>query len=103
MLTTTQIRETVARVAEDFNASYPDEKISKVFLFGSYAKQAATDGSDVDLLVEFESAFVSYLSFGYLLTKLEEALEVPVDIVPSPLPEHSIITAETRIPLYEQD
>jgi len=102
LLTMEQIQEAVVRVVKDFNALYPSEKISKISLFGSYAQQAATEGSDVDLLVEFESAFVSYLSFGCLLTRLEEALKVSVDIVPAPVPSDSIITIDAAVPLYEQ-
>lgn len=103
MLTIEQIQEAVTHVAKNFNATSSDDKVSSISLFGSYASQKATENSDVDLLVEFNSAFASFLSLGRLLSELENALKVSVDVVPAPLPENSIITIETMVPLYVED
>ena len=103
VLTIEQIKKTVTHVAHDFNAASTDEKIQKISLFGSYASQQATEESDVDLLVEFNSAFVSFISFGRLLSQLENALKVPIDVVPSPLPSNSIVLIEATVPLYVAD
>jgi Predicted nucleotidyltransferases len=103
MLTVAQIQKSVTDVAKDFNVTSTDGKIRKISLFGSYASQQAHEGSDVDLLVEFNSEFVSFLSFGRLLTNLEDALKVPVDVIPSPLPDNAIISIEKTVPLYVEN
>ena len=103
MLTIGQIQETVTHVANNFNSSSSKDKIQKISLFGSYASQQASEGSDVDLLVEFNSVFVSFFSLGRLLIDFEDALKVSVDVVPAPLPDNSIISIEKTVPLYAED
>jgi len=100
MLTLDQVQRVVAEVAQRFNDTSHDDKVTKISLFGSYAAERATGSSDVDLLVEFDSQFASIFSLGHLLIDLEQALGVPVDIVPSPLPKESFITLGTTVQLY---
>lgn len=52
---------------------------SNVRVFGSVARGDATEGSDVDLLVDLE-ADRSLLDLGGLLMDLQELLEVSVDV-----------------------
>jgi predicted nucleotidyltransferase len=103
VLTIDTIQEKVTGVVRNFNSTSTDDKVDKVLLFGSYASGQAKEGSDVDLLIEFNSTFVSFLSLGRLLAEFEEALAVSVDVVASPLPENSIISIETTVPLYAEN
>ncbi len=54
--------------------------VSRLALFGSVARNAAADGSDVDILVAFEGAGSPEAYFG-LLFYLEDLLGSPVDLV----------------------
>jgi predicted nucleotidyltransferase len=53
--------------------------IKQIGIFGSVARDEATEFSDVDILVEFEKPIG--LDFVLLGDELEEILEVKVDIV----------------------
>ena len=53
-----------------------------VYLFGSYARNEATEDSDVDLIVDTSgTALKSLLTLGALYCDLEEALEKRVDLI----------------------
>ena len=67
-----EIAERVRPIAERYN-------IPKVYLFGSYARGEATEGSDVDLLVDADN--VHGLAFFGLWADLEDALEKELDII----------------------
>ena len=54
--------------------------VRRLSLFGSAARDDARDGSDVDLLVEFEGPASSARYFG-LQFALEDLLGCPVDLV----------------------
>lgn len=54
-----------------------------LYLFGSAARGELRDGSDVDLLVEFEpDARVGFLALSRLQRELAALLKRPVDLVP---------------------
>lgn len=53
--------------------------IKSIALFGSFAVDAATEDSDIDLLVEFDRA-VGLFEFVRLKTYLEQILKRPVDL-----------------------
>jgi uncharacterized protein len=58
--------------------------VRRLDLFGSRAKGTARDGSDVDLLVEFEPGHVpGLLGFLTLQEELADLLEEDVDLVSS--------------------
>ncbi|MDE6731787.1 MAG: nucleotidyltransferase domain-containing protein [Oscillospiraceae bacterium] len=67
-----EIAERVRPVAEQY-------KLSKVYLFGSYARGEATEESDVDLLVGAEN--VHGFAFGGLYNDLQEALGKELDLI----------------------
>lgn len=67
-----EIAERVRPIAERY-------ELSKVYLFGSYARGEATEESDVDLLVGAEN--VHGFEFGGLCNDLEKALEKEIDVV----------------------
>lgn len=66
--------------------------LRKVSIFGSYADGRATEKSDLDLLVEFDSPAVSLFKLNALKYDLEDMLGLPVDVIHAPLPEGSMIT-----------
>lgn len=99
-VTVDQIREVVVAVITNYNASVTEDKVKSVALFGSYAADTANGESDIDLLIEFYSPFVSLFVLGRLLTELENALQTSIDLVPLPLPEQSFIVPEKVVSLY---
>ena len=54
--------------------------VSGLALFGSFARDRATDDSDVDILVRFDKPATSYAYFGTQFY-LEDLLGHPVDLV----------------------
>ena len=93
MLTVSQIEKAAAIVADEF-------PITKIELFGSYARGTNKPESDVDLLVEFNTDAVSLLTLSAIKLRFEELLGVPVDLVHAPIPENSIIELDKVVPLY---
>lgn len=71
LLTIDRIKEICSRVFEKYDVEY-------CYLFGSYAKNKASETSDVDLLV---STSVSGLNFFGLVETLREALKKKVDVL----------------------
>ena len=69
-----EIAERVRPVAQRF-------KVSKVYVYGAYAKGEADSGSDVELLVDFGKAF-GYFGRGGFCMDLNEALGKNVSTVP---------------------
>jgi predicted nucleotidyltransferase len=56
--------------------------IPAVYLFGSYARGEATDGSDVDLLINRKgSKIVSLFDLGALHNDLNEELGIGIDLI----------------------
>lgn len=97
-----EIRDAVSSVAVEYNSTAPDDaRIRSVSLFGSYAKGAADDNSDVDLLVSFSSSAVSLFTLARVLEAVESHLSVPVDLVQEPLPEDALLDVREQVLLYE--
>ena len=93
MLTHEKIVEAVAKKAERF-------PLKKVSYFGSYAEGNATEESDLDLLVEFTKS-VSLLTLCGLINALEDELNIPVDVVCSPVSKKSYIKIGKTVTVYE--
>ena len=93
MLTIDQIENAAAIVAKEF-------PVTKIELFGSYARGNNKPESDVDLLVEFDTDAVSLLTLSAIRFRFEDILGVSVDIVHAPIPENSIIELDKVVPLY---
>jgi predicted nucleotidyltransferase len=70
--------------------------VTRLALFGSTARDAAHEGSDVDVLVAFDGPATSQRYFGVQFF-LEDALGAPVDLV-----TENALRAELR-PFVEQD
>ncbi len=54
--------------------------VKRIGLFGSYARESATQNSDVDLLVEFDPDKKTLRNFFGVKRYLEEGLGKPVDL-----------------------
>ena len=72
--TVDEIKRRVTPVAQKYN-------LAAVYLFGSYARGDATDGSDVDLLVDLRGSTAHGFMLGALYADLEAALERSIDLV----------------------
>ena len=94
MYSVEQLRPIVSGIA----AAMP---ISLVLLVGSYAKGAATENSDVDLVVDGRDLSEAYWDF---LFRVEDALTVPVDVMTRKSLDRSILKddiLEGGVTLYE--
>ena len=93
MLSLEQIKDGISVIA----AEYP---IKKAELFGSYANGSNRPDSDDDLLVEFATSQISLLIINSMKYRLEELLNVNVDVVHEPLSADSMIDVDKKISLY---
>ncbi len=94
MLTINQISNVAKIIAEE----YP---VVKIQLFGSYAEGNSTPESDVDILIEFDSdAVITLLTLCKIKNRMEELLNVSVDVVTLPVPEDSLIEINKVVSLY---
>lgn len=71
--TISQIRGIVAPIAKK-------HRVSRVYLFGSYARGSATATSDVDLCVD-ASALRGMFALGALYADLEDGLQKKLDLI----------------------
>lgn len=55
--------------------------ISKLALFGSFAREEQTELSDIDILVDFEDGHETFDNYMDLKFFLEELIEMKVDLV----------------------
>jgi predicted nucleotidyltransferase len=95
MLNLDQIKSVINEIA----SSYPVKTVS---LFGSYAEDAATENSDVDILVEFLTPAISLFTLLNLKYEIEEKLCKEVDVIHAPLDENALINPTKVIKIYEQ-
>ena len=76
MDSTQDIKDKLSKIKVRLKKRYP---ISSMALFGSYARNEQTEGSDVDIMVEFDGRIGS--GFIDLANELEKALGLKVDLV----------------------
>ena len=69
-----EIREIVAALAARYGAD-------RIYLFGYYARGDANKDSDIDLRID--KGAIRGLQMGGLAADLEDALGIPVDLVPT--------------------
>ena len=72
--TVAEIKETVAALATKYGAD-------RIYLFGSYARGDAGKDSDIDLRID--KGAIRGLQLGGLAADLEDALGIPVDLIPT--------------------
>ena len=94
MLTHEKIVEAVSKTVTQFS-------LKKVSYFGSYADGAATEQSDLDLLVEFARPDVSLWTIADLKHRLEDHLNVSVDVIHAPLPQGTLVKIGKTVAVYE--
>ncbi|MDR1872699.1 MAG: nucleotidyltransferase domain-containing protein [Deltaproteobacteria bacterium] len=70
-----QIKELVEPIAIKY-------KLKAVWIFGSYARGAATEESDVDILIDkTDSILVNLYDFYRINVELDELLKIKVDLI----------------------
>lgn len=70
-----EIAARVAPIAEAYG-------LRSIYVFGSYARNEATEHSDIDLLIDTTGTNLrSLLSFGQLYCDLEAALQKKIDLI----------------------
>lgn len=67
-------------IAEATRAIASSFDIERIYLFGSHARNEATETSDIDLCLETGNTF-SLFNAGAFVTALEETLKIPIDVV----------------------
>ncbi len=74
-MSTETMKEKIARYFET-------QPVEKAWLFGSFARGEQTEGSDVDLLVQFDhSSPIGLFAYARMHRELEEQLGRKVDLV----------------------
>ena len=90
--------ETLRNSIVEVVKKYP---VTNVKLFGSRANGNNAVDSDVDLLCEFNTPYVSLLVLSGLKMDLEDKLGLSVDLVHAPIEKDAIIEIDKEIPIYE--
>ena len=96
----TNTRAEVLKRLEDRRAELRDLGLSRLRLFGSFARDKATADSDVDLLAEFEPGRKNFDGYMALVDLLETALNRRVEVV---TPEGLSVHIGTKILREAQD
>jgi len=76
-MTKTFILDFLAQHKNDFSQKYG---VTKIGLFGSYAREDFKEGSDIDIAIEMENDKKSLNTFFSLKRELEEAFNLKVDL-----------------------
>lgn len=89
-----ELKEIVAPLAARYGAE-------RIYLFGSYARGENTENSDIDLRIDKES--IRGLALAGLLVDLEDALGIPVDLIPTTSLDERFLTSihSDEVLLYE--
>lgn len=77
-------KETIKqKISANIGALPHKEAVRKLSLFGSQLHGTATEGSDIDILVEFQlNAHVGFFKMSDILQFLEKSTSKKVDLVP---------------------
>jgi predicted nucleotidyltransferase len=67
-------------LAQHKNVFYQKYGVTKIGLFGSYAREDFKDGSDIDIAIEMQNEKKSLNTFFSLKRELEEAFNLKVDL-----------------------
>lgn len=86
------IQSIVSKVANEL-------PIKKITLFGSRANNTNREDSDVDLIIEFNTP-VSLLMLSRVRLRLEELLQLNVDVVHGPLRSDDLLVVDKEVELY---
>ena len=94
---------TIEQIIQDAETVGKEYGVKRIYLFGSYAKNAATALSDIDLLIE-KGTSLSLLGLSGMRIRFEDDLKVPVDLLTTDGTESEFRQeiAGTEVLLYEQ-
>lgn len=73
-------RDEVLALLGGYRAELKEYGVKSIAIFGSVARNEATEGSDIDILVEFGQP-VGLFEFVRIQARLEKILNRPVDLV----------------------
>ncbi|MGL5676622.1 MAG: nucleotidyltransferase family protein [Cellulosilyticaceae bacterium] len=93
MLTISEIKEVVS----DITQHYP---IKKLAIFGSYANGTATEESDIDMIVEFNTPNISLLTLSDIRYEMMERLHKQIDVIHGPLESEAMIQVDGMVSIY---
>ena len=79
MFSREHILEVLRQAKTDFGQRH---HVRSMALFGSYSRNEQTEGSDVDVLVDFDDGVTASMLIRFT-DKLEARLGLPVDVVPA--------------------
>ena len=79
--------------------------VKRVWLFGSYARGAATYDSDIDILVDYGKVKPSLLKMAGMKIELEDIFKKKVDLVPEDCLYENLrpYVDKDKILIYERD
>ena len=69
---------TISEIKEKLTPIFIENKIKKATLFGSYAKESASNNSDIDLLIDTE---ITGFSFFALRSEMEDLINKEIDLI----------------------
>jgi hypothetical protein len=96
-------KENIKQVVEEY---FKDKPVTKVYLFGSYARGDADENSDVDLIVDIDDTNkrMSLFDFIKLQLGLEKSLNKKVDLVETHLffPRIKLQAEREKLILYKR-
>ena len=93
MITIEEIKKVISEIA-------PKYHLTKVTLFGSRARGNFREDSDIDLIVEFDTAAVSLFKLSGLMIDLKEIFGVGVDVIHGPIEADDMIEIDREIEIY---
>jgi len=74
-------RAEILRLLKEHKYEIKKFGVKRIGLFGSFGRDAGTEDSDVDIVVEFEAGMATFKNFGGLTEYLENLLGREVDIL----------------------
>lgn len=95
MLTINEIKQALLDVA----GQYPIKKIS---ILGSYADGTATEESDIDVILEFNTPNISLLTLSDIKYEMMDRLHKEIDVIHGPLESDAMIQVDGMINIYGQ-
>ena len=89
-----EIQSVVSSLAREYG-------VDRIYLFGSYARGEANEGSDIDLRID--KGAVRGFGLGGLAADLEDALGLPIDLIPTGSLDSGFLSAisSEEVLLYE--
>lgn len=92
VFTLDELKTKISPIAEKYG-------LKAVYLFGSYARNEATDDSDVDILIDrTDSKIRSIFDMGGLYSDLQESIGKEIDLITSQTLEQA--STRKRMPLF---